>query len=247
MKIQLKRGEAQNRTSVTPDVGEPLFASDTKELYIGDGTTPGGFPVGTIKPTGSITNGAVAVFAGTSGKALASIPKTTFLADYATTDYVNQLVTGTTPGIKVKNAEHADTATNAQSLNGHSDYLRQGVISNSYTSTSTTHVASSKALKTAYDLLNAAVTRLKSSVNSLTSKVNSLTGTVVDIGNRADAANTTVSRVSRDLHSHTQVANTKFNLIDSAVAQLRRLPGRITAGTANPSGGSNGDVYIQYS
>ena len=31
---------------MTPDVGEPLFTTDNKELFIGDGATPGGLFVG---------------------------------------------------------------------------------------------------------------------------------------------------------------------------------------------------------
>jgi len=45
MLIQVKRGLEADRLSVTPDVGEPLFTTDTKKLYIGDGLTPGGIEV----------------------------------------------------------------------------------------------------------------------------------------------------------------------------------------------------------
>ena len=31
---------------ITPDVGEPLFTTDNKQLFIGDGTTAGGLLVG---------------------------------------------------------------------------------------------------------------------------------------------------------------------------------------------------------
>lgn len=40
--LLLRRGLAANRTSFVPLQGEPLFAVDTDEFYIGDGTTPGG-------------------------------------------------------------------------------------------------------------------------------------------------------------------------------------------------------------
>lgn len=40
--IQFKRGLSANRTSVTPAVAEPIVTTDTKKVYIGDGSTAGG-------------------------------------------------------------------------------------------------------------------------------------------------------------------------------------------------------------
>ena len=40
--IQLKRGLEADRLSLTPAPGEPLYVTDTKKFYIGDGVTPGG-------------------------------------------------------------------------------------------------------------------------------------------------------------------------------------------------------------
>lgn len=45
MTIRVRRGLEANRTSYTPQVGEPIFTTDTKKLYIGDGVTPGGILV----------------------------------------------------------------------------------------------------------------------------------------------------------------------------------------------------------
>lgn len=45
MLIQVRRGLEAYRLSITPDMGEPLFTTDTKKLYIGDGATPGGIEV----------------------------------------------------------------------------------------------------------------------------------------------------------------------------------------------------------
>jgi len=42
MSLQILRGTSANRTSVTPDLGEPLYTTDDQKLYIGDGTTAGG-------------------------------------------------------------------------------------------------------------------------------------------------------------------------------------------------------------
>jgi len=50
-KIIVRRGtdvqrRTANATGITFDIGEPAYAVDTKRLYIGDGTTKGGQPVG---------------------------------------------------------------------------------------------------------------------------------------------------------------------------------------------------------
>ena len=49
MPLQIKRGPNSDRVSTIPLVGEPVFATDTKILYIGDGTTAGG--VGIVPAT----------------------------------------------------------------------------------------------------------------------------------------------------------------------------------------------------
>jgi hypothetical protein len=42
MALQLRRGTEAERLLITPASGEPLFTTDTKKFYIGDGSTPGG-------------------------------------------------------------------------------------------------------------------------------------------------------------------------------------------------------------
>lgn len=42
MALQIRRGTAAQRTSVTPAAGELLYTTDTKLVYVGDGTTAGG-------------------------------------------------------------------------------------------------------------------------------------------------------------------------------------------------------------
>lgn len=46
MPLQIRRGLASELSSVTPAEGEPLYTTDTKRLYLGDGTTAGGVLVG---------------------------------------------------------------------------------------------------------------------------------------------------------------------------------------------------------
>jgi Major tropism determinant N-terminal domain len=83
-KIQFRRGVEAQRALVTPDLGEPLFTTDTKQLFIGDGATVGGVAVGgngggssgffvqKICGTQAITSGADAVTV--SGLGLATVP-----------------------------------------------------------------------------------------------------------------------------------------------------------------------------
>lgn len=42
MALKLRRGSSTTRTSFTPAEGELIYTTDTKKLYVGDGTTPGG-------------------------------------------------------------------------------------------------------------------------------------------------------------------------------------------------------------
>lgn len=55
MKLLLRRGLDADRTSITPDIGEPLYTTDTKALYIGDGATPGGNPLSVAASWAAIT------------------------------------------------------------------------------------------------------------------------------------------------------------------------------------------------
>lgn len=45
MPLRLRRGTDAERLAITPAVGEPVYTTDTKKLYIGDGTTAGGIEV----------------------------------------------------------------------------------------------------------------------------------------------------------------------------------------------------------
>jgi hypothetical protein len=44
--IQVRRGTAAQVAAVTPAAGEPVWTTDTKVLYLGDGSTAGGVQVG---------------------------------------------------------------------------------------------------------------------------------------------------------------------------------------------------------
>lgn len=51
MALRLRRGTNAERQLITPLEGEPIFTTDTKDLYIGDGSTAGGIKVGGDIPT----------------------------------------------------------------------------------------------------------------------------------------------------------------------------------------------------
>lgn len=55
--LKIKRGLEADRTGITPAEGEFLYTTDEKKLYIGDGSTAGGIPVG----SGSISNNLFAI------------------------------------------------------------------------------------------------------------------------------------------------------------------------------------------
>jgi hypothetical protein len=45
-KILFRRGTDDQRKLVTLNLGEPGITTDTNRLFVGDGTTAGGFPAG---------------------------------------------------------------------------------------------------------------------------------------------------------------------------------------------------------
>lgn len=64
MALKIRRGTAAIRMSITPAAGEPLYDTDTKSLYLGDGTTVGGNFVGGIASGNTLPN--TAAFIGSS-------------------------------------------------------------------------------------------------------------------------------------------------------------------------------------
>lgn len=46
MPLRIRRGTNADRTTITPVQGEPIYTTDTKKLYVGDGTTAGGVEIG---------------------------------------------------------------------------------------------------------------------------------------------------------------------------------------------------------
>jgi len=60
MALQLRRGlDGAARTAFTPGVGEIIYTTDTKKVYIGDGTTAGGNPVSLVSSVNTQTGAVV--------------------------------------------------------------------------------------------------------------------------------------------------------------------------------------------
>jgi hypothetical protein len=62
MPLQLRKGTLSSLTNITPLAGEPIWTTDTKQLYVGDGTTAGGILVSGVS-TGSNVIGNTGTFA----------------------------------------------------------------------------------------------------------------------------------------------------------------------------------------
>jgi Major tropism determinant N-terminal domain len=72
MSLQIRRGTAAQLSSITPVVGEMIFTTDTKAVYVGDGTTQGGVPVavggsGNVTGTNVLTTGIVSATGNVTG------------------------------------------------------------------------------------------------------------------------------------------------------------------------------------
>lgn len=276
MDILFKRGVEAKRGTFTPKPGEPVFTTDEKELYIGDGSTAGGIPVGTVKPSGTLLGDMIALFTDATGKVLKGISKADFLQGYATESWVTQKIAGDAVGIKVNSAKHADVADEAKNLNGHSDYLRPTVITQSYQEDNANKVGSARALKSLYDRVVSLINGVKNDKLDKTSLSNSVTSSntniaatslaVKTVNDKATEAQTLANSVkstasnalSTASHANSEVAGVKSDLVSisakatnadvrsrSNLDRLNKLP-KVTNGRGNPSGGSDGDVYVQY-
>jgi hypothetical protein len=115
MAIRIKRGLEANRAAITPLRGEPLFATDTKKLYVGDGITPGGVEVGL---DGSITQTVQSV-AGRTGAVVLSKSDVGLSNTQDTTDLLKPISNATQTALTAKADASALTAHTSNTLNPH--------------------------------------------------------------------------------------------------------------------------------
>ena len=76
MALKLRRGTEANRTDITPAVGELIYTTDQKKIYVGDGTTPGGNLV-----TGSGGSSLTGIDDNTTGSAVLTLGDTVISID----------------------------------------------------------------------------------------------------------------------------------------------------------------------
>ena len=56
MSLRIRRGTDSQRQGITPLEGELLYATDTKKLYVGDGSTGGGIVVDSSAGTSTLND-----------------------------------------------------------------------------------------------------------------------------------------------------------------------------------------------
>lgn len=70
MALRLRQGLASDRLSITPASGELIYTTDTKELYVGDGTTAGGNSISGAIPVTINSLSDVVISSATTGQVL---------------------------------------------------------------------------------------------------------------------------------------------------------------------------------
>jgi hypothetical protein len=120
MALQLRRGLDAARSAITPVEGELLYTTDTKKVYIGDGTTAGGNAVG-----GGTTTNALTIGTGLSGTTTTfngSAANTITLATtgVAAGTYGNYSYTGGVPSLTVDSYGRITSITENAASGGNS-------------------------------------------------------------------------------------------------------------------------------
>jgi hypothetical protein len=123
-KIQIRRGLEAQRTLITPDVGEPLFTTDNKQFFLGDGATAGGVLIGGGSSSATYVQkyrGTLALAAGAdsgtvTGLGLPSVPAQVLVTVRKVTGGLNLFATVrsdsiTTAGFTVDLSAATDAAT----------------------------------------------------------------------------------------------------------------------------------------
>lgn len=99
MALQLRRGlDGAARTAITPGIGEIIYTTDTKKVYVGDGTTAGGNPVSPVVSVNTQT-GAVVLNADNILEAVSNPTNKYFTDERAQDAAAAMLVAGTHTGI----------------------------------------------------------------------------------------------------------------------------------------------------
>jgi Major tropism determinant N-terminal domain len=114
MALQLRRGTNTNRLTITPAQGEPIYNTDTKTLYIGDGVTAGGNAVSPVTNVNGLT-GNVSLTTDTVGE---GSHNQYFTSTRAIDSVGVALAAGTLSGLAISynSTSHTITITNTNSI-----------------------------------------------------------------------------------------------------------------------------------
>lgn len=234
--ITLRRGQESNRSTITPVAGEPLVSLDDQALYIGDGETAGGFPIGTVKTSGVAQSGYVAIFNDDTGRVLRAIDINSFLGDYAkktTVDTKFTTIDSQITNIQATTAQAtAEVGTLSESLNEVSGDL---------------------------SVTNSNVSNLTQQVTTVTQQANDNQSAIQGVSTVANGAQSTANNNTTSLISLTdrvetlessgldeQVLVELRNDIDANTTAIANKPDvRIGQGQPSDATGRDGDFFIE--
>ena len=240
MGLQFRRGTDSDRLGVTPDIGEPLFTTNTKQLFIGDGSTAGGILVsGTISDSGVVTS----IISETVDSAYIQARQadifrdSAFITDIVDSAYINDRVSATDSAAVISIvSDTVDSAyvqsrqtaqdfayssltgapTNVSSFTNDANYLDStsvtGVIDAAYVQSNQTTYNTSDFVDSAY-----VATQINNLVDGAPVALDTLNELAIALQNDSDA-----------LASLITVVDTKLNtagvtsLVDSAYVQARQ-------------------------
>jgi hypothetical protein len=161
MALQLRRGlDGAGRLAITPGIGEIIYTTDTKKVYVGDGTTAGGNPVSPVVSVNALT-GAVVLNADNILEAVGSPTNLYFTTERAQDAAAAMLVAGTHSGITFTYGSTQDGANRIDATVAASS----SVISSGTTNSLGYYAANGTTLSPSSSLLWSETSNLLSNVN----------------------------------------------------------------------------------
>lgn len=256
--IRFRRGINNNRLQLVPVAGEPVWATDTKKLFVGDGITPGGIPVCPYETASGVAADSLVAFSDATGFKLKPITKATLLADY----YTAAQVDAKEVAIKAGNVASATLAANSNLFGGEAPaaFVKQSQVTQSYTESSASKVASAAALAAAHTDLDGKVTAASALADSKVAKTDisvstsstSQTTVAASVAVKAaydlaSTANTKGTQGIADAANAKTRADQAYTLAQTAQSTANNAQRKVTYGTVPPSAaGIEGDLYVQY-
>ena len=88
MSLQIRRGTGAQLANITPASGELIFTTDTLQVFVGDGTTSGGFPVA-VGGSGTVTANLIGNVTGSLNGLLVSVTGNVITTNVLASGYVS--------------------------------------------------------------------------------------------------------------------------------------------------------------